>query len=179
MVTMSFVDFYRHEAEGPGGHRLRDIWSWDNERLEEAHGWVSWLFPSARPSDFDRESPILNDAIVEAFEADAELRASLGRSFGRFLTFLGLEQRREGAAWVTARGPLWPQRKEVWLVPGDHNFRRITRALEALASLGLKERAEALLVFLERLAEGEGHPIITEASLTLWRRAVGLPPNAL
>lgn len=88
------------------------------------------------------------------------------------LAFYGLALDRDGAKLKIARGPNWEDRGPKWLRLGDHNHLRITRILDSLCTLGLKDEARAFLAALLELAESdEGRAALEPVTLDFWRRA--------
>ena len=47
------VEFYRGERPDYLGRWLRDLWGWDNDRLEMIHNYIQVLFPNEQPSLFN------------------------------------------------------------------------------------------------------------------------------
>jgi hypothetical protein len=86
---------------------------------------------------------------IEIFRDDPAIRASLLRSFERFLAFLGLAI--EGGRVV--EGADFAPKSEVWRFP-NHNWLRISRVLASLRILGLEDESRAFFAFLESLREG-------------------------
>jgi hypothetical protein len=164
----TILAFYRSEGVTAEGHRLREILEWDDVRLEEDHAFIQWLFPTFRPSGFNRNAPVLTDEVADEFRRDASLRENLLRSFDRMLCFYGLLRTPNGI--VT--GPNWDKRRKSWLVYGDHNYLRITRILDSLTSLGLEETALVFLKCLKEIAASDdGRREIDPQTLDYWRRA--------
>jgi hypothetical protein len=165
----SIVAFYREEAPDYRGRWLRDIWAWDDERLEERHNYIQILFPNREPSMFNAHAPLLDGKTIAAFRDDPQLRANLARSFDRILSFYGLAYHPE--TQQVLHTPHFPDRAANWLTPYNHNFLRITRILKCLLALGLPERAHAFLRCLEQIYEQYGDVIGAE-SLAYWQDAV-------
>jgi hypothetical protein len=140
------VDFYRGQATDTKGRSLADLWAWEDDRLEEVHDFIQWLFPLPEPSRFNPDAPLLTDADVAAFGGDEQLRANLRKSFTRILAFLGLAQTEGGQV---VEGPGFAARApDVWAHP-SHNWLRITRILRSLRLLGLQAEARALYAWLQ------------------------------
>jgi hypothetical protein len=104
----------------------------------------------------------LTDADVAEFHADPALRESLGRSFTRFLAFLGLVLE-EGRV---VPGPDHAAKGEVWRVP-NHNWLRITRVLASTRMLGLEAESSAFFGYLEGVARAE-NPAIDANTFAFW-----------
>jgi hypothetical protein len=170
-MTDPILAFYRG-APDACGRTLDEILAWDDERLEDVHDYIQWLFPTTRRSDFNPFAPVLTESTVAEFRADAALRARLRDAFLRMLRFYGFEVLEVRGHPVVRRAANWPERSPGWLGPGDHNHLRITRILDCLSTLGLGEEAKAFLRELEELEEdGTGRDIDRE-SFEYWRAAV-------
>src|SRR6266446_244642 len=85
------VEFYRGTATDAEGRLLADIWTWNDEDLEDVHDYIQWLFPLPEPSQFNPNAPLLTSADIAIFSEDQKLRANVRKSFERIVTFLGLE----------------------------------------------------------------------------------------
>lgn len=162
------VAFYREESPDYLGRRLRDIWAWEDARLEERHNYIQVLFPNRDPSMFNAHAPLLDEGTIAAFQDDPQLRANLARSLDRILSFYGLAYHPETQEVLPT--PQFPEQAANWLTPYNHNFLRITRILKCLMALGLPERAHAFLRCLEQIYE-QYSEVIGEESLAYWQEA--------
>jgi hypothetical protein len=158
------VEFYSGRKKDWRGRKIEDIWAYSHDQLESIHHFIQWLFPLWTPGV--AAAPLLDAETVEEFRADAGLRDRLLKSFDVMLEFYGL--RREGEAVVRGRNYL--ERANNWLVPGDHNFLRITRILTCLRELGLEAWSRAFLRCLEGIY-AEHSRDIGEVSMRFWRNA--------
>lgn len=165
------VAFYEGEAPDDRGRRLNEILQFGDDRLEEVHDFIQWLFPLPERSGANPSAPILDDATVEAFRTRPELRAALRRSLDRMLAFYGLEWRGERIV----KSPSFAQRCGNWLHAGNHNHLRLTRMLRSLYLLGEAQAAKALFDLLAEIYDKErqtGHKRISERTFNFWRNAV-------
>jgi hypothetical protein len=163
--------FYRLEGADARGRTLADIWSWDAARLEGVHDYIQWLFPLPEPSAFNPQAPILTEAAIEAFRADAHLRQRLLRSLTTMLGFYGLTLASgPGGAPRIAPAPDFGVRSRDWLHAGNHNHLRLTRILTSLRLLGLDDYADALYGCLEEVASDHPHAV-SATTLAYWQRA--------
>jgi hypothetical protein len=162
----AIVSFYSGGTDA-AGRTLASILAWDDERLEAVHDYIQWLFPTRQPSGVNPLAPLVTGATVAAFEADPSLRARLRDAFERMLVFYGLASSPDGVAIDAAR---FPARARVWLHPGNHNHLRLTRIMESLATLGLRDEAAALQrCLLEEIAAR--HPdSVSPRTLGFWRK---------
>ena len=156
------IAFYRGFAPDSEGRWLAEIRAFSDREMELVHDFIQWLFPLREPSQFNPDAPLLTDADVAAFRSDPALREALGRSFARFLAFLGLAI--EGDRVVEA--PNHADRADVWRSP-NHNWLRITRVLASTRMLGLVAESRAFFDFLEGLHES-GTSAIDARTFAYW-----------
>jgi len=163
------VDFYRGEKTDYLGRRLQDIWLWDNDRLEAVHNYIQVLFPNREQSQFNASAPLLDQATIDAFLRDEQLRANLATSLDVMLRFYGLEFQAESGEVV--KRPDFHERARNWINPYNHNYLRITRILKCLVDLGLARRACALFDCLAGIYR-ESKDAIGPDAFGYWRDAV-------
>lgn len=164
--------FYRGSGRDHSGRRLSDILGWDADRLEHTHDYIQWLFPLTEPSAYNPSAPVLGASDIAAFRSDPGLRARLRQALLVMLDFYGLAcEDADPAAVKVHEAEAFAERSRGWLTPGNHNHLRLTRMLKSLALLGLSGHARGLLACLEAIA-ARSHGVISEATLTHWRRAV-------
>ena len=53
------VRFYRGTGFDARGRSLDEVLAWDDERLEDVHDYIQWLFPLDEPSQFTPHAPLL------------------------------------------------------------------------------------------------------------------------
>ena len=167
----AILDFYRGEPR-PDGLCLVDIWDWSVATLENTHDYIQWMFPLDTPSRANPAAPLLTEDTARAFAWDDVLRDRVHKSLAVMLQFYGLERLvmpRDKVMLI--RAATFPQRREVWLQPGNHNHLRLTRIIRSLRLLGLKKDAQALARCLEDIARVEGRDAVSEETAQHWRRA--------
>jgi len=169
------IGFYRGTSPDRAGRTIDQIWAWTDSELELVHDYIQWLFPSAKPSQFNAKAPLLDEETVRAFRNDSELRARLLRSLERMLSFYGLELRLSaGCPPCISKAGNYSERRANWQeAPAgqlNHNLLRLTRILEALTVLGLEEYSAALCACLETI-QSEEPDSIPEKTLSFWRQA--------
>jgi hypothetical protein len=164
----NLIAFYRGTAHDSESRSLHDLWAWDDDRLEDVHDFIQWLFPLPEPSQFNPDAPLLTRDDIAAFKDDAILQGNLRKSFQRILSFLGLSETKAGeivdGVNFASRAP------EVWSAP-NHNWLRISRILRCLTLLGLQDEAQALYGWLETAYQKKRFPIDAN-TFGYWRRAV-------
>ncbi len=164
------IAFYLGTARDGHGRMLDEILAWTDERLEDVHNYIQWLFPLDEPSRFSPRAPILTPADIERFRSDPDLPLALRRSLVRFLAFLGLERSEEGEAVTIRKASAYQDRRNTWLYQGSHNYLRVTRVLKSLRLLGLEREAEALLACLKQVYH-EQPRAIGEVTYAYWLEA--------
>ena len=169
-VANALVEFYSGRAPDHAGRFLHEIQQWPDDRLEDVHDFIQWLFPLTEPSPINPLAPVVDQETIKAFAAQPELCRNLETSFLRMLRFYGLEMPLEGQPPVQ-RAVNFAERARNWLHPGNHNHLRITRILKSLTLLGLKQEAAAFLKCLEGIyADTPGG--ISAISMGFWRKAI-------
>ncbi|MFY9664784.1 MAG: opioid growth factor receptor-related protein [Candidatus Cybelea sp.] len=164
------VAFYEGSAPDDRGRLREEILRFDDERLEDVHDFIQWLFPLPERSGANPAAPILDDSAIDAFHARPELRVALRQSFDRMLSFYGF-------AWSGDRivkGASFSERSG-WLSPGNHNHLRLTRILRSLSVLGEAQAAQTLFEALSHIYNDEGctrRNRITERTFNFWSSAV-------
>jgi hypothetical protein len=165
------VAFYEGTAPDDRGRFHEEILQFDDERLERVHDYIQWLFPLPEHSGANPSAPVLDDAAIDAFRGNAELRAGLRRSLDRMLAFYGF-------AWSgerIVRSATFARLSSNWLRAGNHNHLRVTRMLRSLSVLGEREAALALFDALSDIFREErrsGRSGISTRSFDFWRNAI-------
>jgi hypothetical protein len=167
------VSFYAGESTDDSGRSLDEILSWSDDRLEDVHDYIQWLFPLKERSRFNPAAPILSDELISSFRSDARLREKLIKSFKRMLAFYGFDSEEKGGAFTLSRSGEYGERKSVWVNHGNHNYLRITRILTSLRLLGLEQCALAFFDALTEVYQEEKREIGVTA-FNYWRQAAGL-----
>ncbi len=158
------TDFYRGTAPDARGRTLAGLWAFSDREMESVHDFIQWTFPLREPSGYNPDAPLVTDADVAEFRADPALQESLGRSFGCFLAFLGLDYR-EGQVVEAAD---FFRKRDVWARP-NHNWLRITRVLASTRMLGLEAESRAFFACLKSRRDRE--PAIDPTTFRYWERA--------
>jgi len=166
------LDFYRGHGVDSGGRSFEQVMQFDHARLERTHDYVQWLFPIFSQSPFNPNAPTLDPQTIQAFREDDELKRRAVRALKLMLGFLGLEcDDSEPDDVVIQCAPDFAARRKVWISPGNHNYRRITRLLLSLDAMGLAGYGAALFDCLERIYP-QCSGLIGETTLRFWRQAV-------
>ncbi len=156
-------DFYTLKGTDDKGRTHTEICFWDWAALEDVHDYIQWLFPLEEASRFNPDAPLLTDVDIELID-----RYLVRRSLERMYDFYGIF---DIGGLILKNARTWDRRSSEWVTPGNHNFLRITRILKSLSLLGLDDKAEVFLAFLEELYKL--HPkTITAMTMNFWREAV-------
>ena len=158
-VSENIFAFYQGRPDS-SGRTLEDIWLWDYQKLEYTHDYIQWLFPLKEKSRFNRNAPILNDEVIQAFRTDEQLRLRLRKSLEVMLQFYGLQCNKIDTTGIEiTKSDNYPERKINWIEEGNHNYLRLTRILTSLRLLGLEDYAQALFKCLNQIYLEDGKNI--------------------
>lgn len=174
-LTAMIVPFYLGEEPDSEGRRIQEMWAWDFEELECAHDYIQWLFPLAEKSHFNPNAPVVDEGVIQAFQADLRLKQNLLESLSVMLNFYGLAIARDESGKVAIeKSEDYPNRKQEWVNLLDHNYLRITRILKCLMIFGLEDEAKAFYKCLSQLYREDGDQIGAE-TFQYWTDAVSSP----
>lgn len=160
------IGFYRDGETDDRGRRLAEILTWGDERLEEVHDFIQWLFPLPERSGANPAAPVLDRETIEAFQTTPAMREGLRQAFERMLRFYGLRWNGAGVE----RAENFQERAQNWLWPGNHNHLRLTRILRSTLLLGLEPESKALFQALNGIYR-EFPDRISSRTYAFWRDA--------
>jgi hypothetical protein len=149
------IAFLSGTAPDGAGRLLPELLAWPDQRLEQVHDFIQWMFPLPEPSPVNPGAPVLDADSIAEIRARAELQANLRKSLERMGRFY-----RDSRHWIT---------------PGNHNHLRITRILRCAALLGLEAEARGFFEWLSAIYEQERrkpYPGISARSFEYWSRAM-------
>lgn len=133
------------------GRLLDDVLAYSDQELEAHHDFIQWLFPLDTPSAAVPGSPVLTSNDIAAARAHEACQVNLLRSAERMAKFYA--------------------GKDHWLVPVDHNHRRISRIIRSLGLLVNRQQAEKFLDgIMERVAQSDAR--VSRTSLRYWRESL-------
>lgn len=140
------------EGEGPDacGRTLFDVLALNNAALEHNHDFIQWLFPLREPSRAVPDAPVLSDADVEAIRDSGMAQIALAAATDRMDAFYAATHD--------------------WLMPNDHNHRRITRIIRSLRLLCGDEQADAFRAAILSRVEATRAPV-SARSRGYWQTA--------
>ena len=175
-LSAMLVPFYLGEQQDSQGRTIQEMWTWNFEKLECVHNYIQWLFPLSERSAFNRDAPIVDEKVIQAFQSNPHLRQNLLRSFTVMLKFYGLQRQEcNDGKIVVSQSEDYPNRKREWVCILDHNYLRITRILKCLMTFGLENEAQAFYECLRQIYQDNSKQIGSE-TFQYWTIAV--KPNA-
>jgi hypothetical protein len=133
------VDFLVGTGRDGAGRTVGDVLSLDASDLEGRHDFIQWLFPLATPSASVAGAPVLAPADVQAIRASTDAQASLRAGRAMMLRFY--------------------EASDHWLVPYDHNHRRISRIIGSLRLLVDADAADGFRDGILGIVERRDAPI--------------------
>jgi hypothetical protein len=164
------LNFLRGQRPDWNGRWLTDIRAWGDDQLEEDHHYIQWLFPLTTESEAVF-APVLRDYEVAEFRRDDKLREVLVASLRQMLHFYGFELNVDEFQSTVIPSERHEKRRQVWMTPGNHNYRRISRILGSLVLLGIQDHAKAFLEALEHLYRTpEGVGAIDGLAMGYWQQ---------
>lgn len=147
----------------PHGDGFVDVLTFDRITFDTKHDFIQWLLPNRVSSPINPTAPVLSDLHVEAFRRLPELRTAVDQAVAKFYAFMGIREIKGGFE----RQEDFEKGSQYWLCRLDHNHRRISRLLTFFCEIGKKERAVALMAYMESaLAEQNLSEI---EALPFWR----------
>lgn len=113
------------EGEGPDarGRGLFEVLAFNDVALEQTHDFIQWLFPLTEPSAAVPDAPVLGPEEVQAIRDSGMAQCAMAAATDRMDSFY--------------------RATHDWLMPNDHNHRRITRIIRSLRLLRDDEHADA------------------------------------
>ena len=132
MVARPVVMFLEGDGTDARGRTVFDVLAMDDVAMERTHDFIQWLFPLPEPSAAVPDSPVLAPGDIQAIRVSELAPIALTGATDRMAAFY--------------------QTTNDWLMPNDHNHRRITRIIRSLRLLQGDEAADAFRdVILERV----------------------------
>ncbi len=132
MVARPIVMFLEGEGTDARSRTVFDVLAMDDVAMERTHDFIQWLFPLPEPSAAVPGSPVLTPGDIQAIRVSELAPIALAGATDRMIAFY--------------------QKTHDWLMPNDHNHRRITRIIRSLRLLQGDEAADAFRdAILERV----------------------------
>jgi len=113
------------EGEGPDarGRSVFQVLAMNDVALEHTHDFIQWLFPLPEPSEAVPDTPVLTPDVIRAVRESELAPIALTAATDRMTNFY--------------------RSTHDWLMPNDHNHRRITRIIRSLRLLVGDDEADA------------------------------------
>ena len=147
---MDIVGFLEGKTPDHRGRTLTMVLAFSDERTEQTHDYIQWLFPLDEPSGSVPGAPVLSDLDIDKIKRSPAAQANLIKASEWFLQFLNRNQR--------------------WIATHDHNQLRITRVIKSLRLLvGNKEADNFRKSIFDYL--GENVDLIGEQAQSFWKSA--------
>ncbi|MCE5316040.1 MAG: macro domain-containing protein [Parachlamydia sp.] len=162
------LSFYKGEGRDVEGRLLWEMWQLSDAEKSQGHDFIQWLFPTFQESQFNKNSPVLNQQLANALKADPVIVDNMRRSFESMLSYYGM--RYDVTSDKVVAAPNLEERKRDWFHADDHNFRRISRILSCLKTMGLNKEGKAFFDFLAQMNQAQ--PGVFQNSFNIWRQIV-------
>jgi hypothetical protein len=134
VVAGPVLAFLEGEGRDARGRSVFDVLAMNDAAIEHTHDFIQWLFPLPEPSAAVPESPVLTADDIEAIRASDLAPIALSGATDRMTAFY--------------------RSTHDWLMPNDHNHRRITRIIRSLRLLVGDAAADGFRdMILARVAE--------------------------
>lgn len=150
MVAGPILAFLEGEAMDPRGRTVFEVLAMNDVALEHTHDFIQWLFPLPEPSAAVPDAPVLGPEDIRAIRESELAPIALAAATDRMTSFY----------WAT----------HDWLMPNDHNHRRITRIIRSLRLLVGDAEADAFRAAILERVEAT-HAPISARSRGYWETA--------
>jgi len=146
-MSKDIIGFYQGVVRNQEGYSINDILKFSDEKLEDNHCYIQWIFPLPERSKAVPGSPFLRQADINEFNDSGVLQSKMIELFYRVAGFygLGVQIDPETEAMTIKVMPsdgLFEKKTANWLTPHNHNFLRISRIIRSLKLAGLEQWAQ-------------------------------------
>lgn len=132
MVARPILMFLEGDGTDARGRTVFDVLAMDDVAMEHTHDFIQWLFPLPEPSAAVPDAPVLTPGEIQAIRQSELAPIALAGATDRMASFY--------------------RTTHDWLMPNDHNHRRITRIIRSLRLLVGDAEADAFRdAILERV----------------------------
>ena len=139
MVARPILMFLEGEGADARGRTLFGVLAMDDVALEHTHDFIQWLFPLPEPSAAVPGAPVLTPGEIQAIRNSELAPLALAAATDRMASFY--------------------RTTHDWLMPNDHNHRRITRIIRSLRLLVGDAEADAFHAFILARVEATRAPV--------------------
>ena len=147
---MDIVGFLEGKTPDHRGRTLSMVLAFSDERAEQTHDYIQWLFPLDEPSGSVHGAPVLSGLDIDEIKKNSAAQANLIKASTWFFQFLHRNQR--------------------WTAKYDHNQLLITRVIKSLPLLVGNTKADN---FRQTIVDDPGADveIMVEKSKCWWKSA--------
>jgi hypothetical protein len=138
------VKFYTEAGQDQSNRLHREILAMTDEQLERTHDFIQWLFPTATPSAFNPDAPLLDRGTIKTLTGNSTFRTRFSLTLKRMLEFWNLDYAGTGHNITLRPITEW----QTWMVYDNHNLLRMTRFMESCALLGYEKTGRSLCAAL-------------------------------
>ncbi len=114
------ISFLQGNTPDDKGRYLKDIWAMDNDQLEMTPDYIQWIFPIDIQSKHNPTAPILDMSDISPFPED--VLSNMYTSLDRMIKF-----------YIET---------DDWMLPKNHNHKRISRIIYSLTLFDMQDKAE-------------------------------------
>jgi hypothetical protein len=150
VVASPILAFLEGEGTDARGRTVFHVLAMNDAALEETHDFIQWLFPLPEPSAAVPDAPVLSPDDIRAIRESELAPQALAAATDRMASF-----------YRSTHG---------WLMPNDHNHRRITRIIRSLRLLVGDAEADAFRAFIMAGVQVTRAPV-SARSLGYWATA--------
>ena len=151
--------FYLDEANS-SRYTISKVLAWSDDKWEEVHDFIQWVFPLMEPSRYNEFVPILTMEDISFFRNNLAPYQTFQYAAVRFGKFLKLYSSEEAH----------------WDSPWNHNLLRITGAIKSIHLIVGKTAANEFLDAVMRKANGFNGATRSAMgqSIEFWKVAAGI-----
>lgn len=139
MAAGPILAFLEGEGTDARGRTVFEVLAMNDVALEHTHDFIQWLFPLPEPSEAVPDAPVLGPDDIRAVRESELAPIALAAATDRMANFYRLTHE--------------------WLMPNDHNHRRITRIIRSLRLLVGDAEADAFRATILERVEATRAPI--------------------
>lgn len=163
-MNTQLIKFYTENGKDHAGRVFGDLIQFNNKELEDCHDYIQWLFPTETRSQFNLDTPTLDQETAVALFDNEVFHVRFQESIKVMLAFWGFK------CSNSLSGLFLPKHSiQNWMLLDDHNLLRMTRFMESCRLLGYQQVATKLFEVLLALANST--TFITIENIFYWYHA--------